>query len=78
MFSELKSVEEDSPITFDDFALIDEMSGLNHMLDNFMASRQVPETVKDRVKARMIRYSGVKSKEVAMNELREKLFGNQR
>ena len=43
-----------------------------------MASRQVPETVKDRVKARMIRYSGVKSKDIAMNELRDKLFGNQR
>jgi hypothetical protein len=62
----------------DDFALIDELSGLNHFVDNFMASRQVPETVKDRVKARMIRYSGVKSKEVAMNDMRTAIFGNQR
>ena len=62
----------------DDFALIDELSGLNHFIDNFMAGRQVPETVKDRVKARMIRYSGVKSKEVAMNEMRTAIFGNQR
>ena len=78
VFSDLKSIDDSSPITLDDFALIDEMSGLNHFLDNFMASRQVPETVKDRVKARMVKYSGVKSKDIALNELRDKIFGNQR
>ncbi len=53
-------------ITIDDFALIDEISGLNHYLENFLKVRDIPETVKDRIRARMVTYSGTKPKEIAM------------
>ena len=65
-------------VTLDDFALIDEISGLNLFLDNFMQMSQASETQKERVRARMVRYSGSKSKEIAMNELRMKLSGDTR
>ena len=65
-------------MTMDDFALIDELSGLNFYLDNFLSSHNVPETVKDRIRARMVRYSGEKPKEVALQEMRIKLYGDQR
>ena len=65
-------------ITLDDFALIDEMSGLNTFLDNFMMEHDLPEAVKDRINARMVRYSGDKNKDIAINEMRIKLFGDQR
>ena len=65
-------------VTLDDFALIDELSGLNLFLDNFMLNHDVPETVKQRIRARMIRYSGDKPKSVAMNEMRMKLYGDSR
>ena len=67
-----------SPVTLDEFALIDELSGLNFYLENFMKGRNMPETVKDRIRARMITYSGAKPKEIAMQELRIKLYGDQR
>jgi hypothetical protein len=54
------------------------MSGLNEFLDNFVLSHKVPEVVKDRIRSRTVRYSGDKSKEIAMNELRNKMFGDQR
>ena len=66
------------PVTIDDFALIDELSGLNPFLEDFMHSHNVPETVKDRIRARMVHYSGEKPKEIALMELREKIYGNQR
>lgn len=65
-------------ITYDDIALIEEMSGFNTFVDNILQNTDAPEIVKDRVRARMIRYSGEKPKEIAMNELREKMFGDQR
>ena len=65
-------------VTLDDFALIDELSGLNLYLDNFMLSHKVPETVKDRINARVMRYSGDKPKIIAMQEMRIKLYGDQR
>lgn len=72
--------EEASPdaITIDDFGLIDELSGLNHFLDNFMLSHNIPETVKERIRARMIRYSGDKPRAIAEQELRIKLYGDSR
>ena len=45
--------EKARPISMNDFALIDEMSGLNEYLDNFMMSNDLPETSKDRIKAYM-------------------------
>ena len=65
-------------ITMDDFALIDELSGLNHYLENFMMVHSMPETVKDRIRARMVLYSGDKPKEMAINEMRMKIYGNAR
>jgi hypothetical protein len=62
-------------VTLDDFALIDELSGLNLFLDNFMRTHDIPETVKDRIRARMIPYSGAKPKEIAAQELRLKIYG---
>lgn len=78
IFSDIPDNHRIEPITLDDFALIDEMSGLNSFLDNFLNSHDVPETVKDRIRARMVRYSGDKPKEIALNELRMKIFGDSR
>ena len=36
VFSDIKEYSKEQPITLDDFALIDEMSGLNLYLDNFL------------------------------------------
>ena len=71
-------VKDIPAITLDDFALIDELSGLNLFLENFMKTRDMPETVKDRIRARMVPYSGTKPKTIALNEMRLKLFGDQR
>ena len=65
-------------VTLDDFALIDELSGLNGYLENFMISQSMPETVKQRIRARMITYSGDKPKEIAIQEMRLKIFGDSR
>jgi len=70
--------ERIEPITLDDFALIDELSGLNLYLENFMLSHNIPETVKNRIRARMFTYSGDKPKDIAMQEMRLKLYGNGR
>lgn len=63
-------------VTLDDFALIDELSGLNHFLDNFMRQHDLPEIAKERIRARMMRYSGDKPKEIALQELRIRLYGD--
>lgn len=65
-------------VTLDDFALIDELSGLNGYLENFMLSQNLPETVKQRIRARMVTYSGDKPKEIAIQEMRLKIFGDSR
>ena len=70
--------EKLSAVTLDDFALIDELSGLNEYLENFMKIHNMPETVKDRIRARMVTYSGDRPKEIAMQELRLKIYGDQR
>lgn len=78
VFTELPDEEPEAPITMDDFALIDEMSGLNKMLDDFMASTDMSEEQREKINARMIRYSGKKDKAIALNELRISMFGEQR
>jgi len=65
-------------ITLDDIALIDELSGYTFFLDNFMRGHTMPEILKDRIRARMVRCSGDKPKEIALNELRMKLYGDQK
>jgi hypothetical protein len=62
-------------VTLDDFALIDELSGLNLFLNNFLRTHIIPETVKDRIRSRMVTYSGAKPKEIALQELRIKVYG---
>ena len=54
------------PVTLDDFALIDELSGLNSYLENFMKIHDVPETVKDRIRSHIVHYSGDKPIDLAM------------
>ena len=62
-------------MNLNDFALIDEISGFTLFLDNFMKTNEMPEHTKDRIKALMFRYDSEKPKEVALNEVREVLFG---
>lgn len=73
-----KSHDYNNAITLDDFALIDELSGLNDYLENFMKIQGMSETVKARIRARMVVYSGDRPKDIAMQELRIKLYGDQR
>ncbi len=61
-----------------DFALIDEMSGLNTFMDNFLKQQHLPETVRQRIHAQMFRYNSEKPKEIALNEIREVIFGGGR
>lgn len=78
VFANLPINEKKNHIKISDFALIDEMSGLNDYLDNFMMTQNLPETTKDRIKARMIRYTGKVPKDIALNELRLSMFGDKR
>ncbi len=78
VFANLPINERRTHIKITDFALIDEMSGLNDYLDNFMMSQNLPETTKDRIKARMVRYNGKVPKDIALNELRLSMFGDKR
>ena len=66
------------PITLNDLALIDEVSGLNEFLENVMMSQNFPETTKDRIRARMHQYSGPEPKAIALNRLSMDMFGNNR
>ena len=65
-------------MTLNDFALIDELSGLTNFLEGFLDMNDMPETVKDRIRARLIKYDSDKPKEVALNEMREVIFGGGR
>ena len=75
---DLPSKTPDTSMSLNDFALIDEISGLNSYLDGFLSSHDIPETTKDRIRARMFRYNSEKPKEVALNEIREVVFGTGR
>ena len=74
----LEHKTEDRDITLNDFALIDEMSGLTDFLDNFMMAHNLPETKRDRIRAKMYRYTGDKDKSEAKQELYMSMFGDQR
>ena len=65
-------------ISEDDLALIDEISGLNYFLTSMLRHNDIPESTKQRIRARMNVYSGTRPKEVAMNDLRTKVFGEYR
>ena len=76
MLADIPEPQGPPAVTLDDFALIDELSGLNLFLENFMRTNDLPETVKDRIRARMIPYSGSKPKQIAINEMQLKLYGH--
>ena len=75
---DIPAKEIDRSVTINDFALIDELSGLNNYLEGFLAMNDIPETVKDRIRARMITYDSSKPKEIALNEMRDVIFGGGR
>ena len=64
--------------TMDDFALIDEVSGLNDFLRNHMKNTAMSETQKQRIRSHMIEYKGPKDKNVALNEISMTIFGDGR
>ena len=68
----------DTSVSLDDFALIDEISGVTPFLEGFLRTQDIPETAKDRIRARMFTYQSEKPKEIALNEMREVIFGGGR
>ena len=70
--------KQERGIDLNDFALIDEISGYNQFLNGYMKRVPMPETVKDRIKARMLSYNSEKPKDVALNEIKLKIFGGGR
>ena len=64
--------------TIHDAALLDEMSGLTMFVDNFLAQNNIPETTKERIRARYLHYEGDKPKTEAINEMRLALYGASR
>ena len=80
IFDGLKSTygQNRKPICMDDFALIDEVSGLNDFLRNHMKNTAMSETQKDRIRAHMIEYKGTRDKNVALNEMSMAMFGDSR
>ena len=71
-------LNENIPVTMDDIGLIDEISGLNDFLDNFMKTHNLSQVQRERIESRMVRYKGDKPKEVALNEMRMYLYGDTR
>ena len=61
-----------------ELALLDEISGLNNFLEGHLKMQDIPETVKDRIRSRMITYQSEVPKEIMLNEVREVLFGGGR
>ena len=70
--------DEEFDITTDDLALLDELSGLTGFIDTFLSTHDLPLSMRSRLESRLFRYSGSKPKAIAMNELREKLYGGGR
>lgn len=75
---DLPPKEVDRTMNLNQFAIIDEICGLNNFLEGFLAMNDVPETVKARIRARMFTYDSDVPKEIALNEMRETLFGTGR
>lgn len=72
-------VREDlKPLTMGDMAIIDEVSGLNRFLENFMLTHNLPEATKANIRAHMFTYDSPIPKDIALNQLRIETFGNKR
>lgn len=76
VFAKVPINEETKPFTVSDMALIDEVSGLNRFLDNFMLQHTLPEATKQRIRAQMFEYNSPIPKDIALNQLRIDVFGN--
>ena len=57
-----KELSYKKQLSIDDFALLDEMSGLTMFMDNFLQTHHLPETTKERIKARYLHYEGRKDR----------------
>ena len=79
-FDNLPAVEKPGKrgLDRDVMGLIDEISGLNAFLDKYMETNDLPETMKDKIKAQMNRYDGKQPKEELLHEIRDSLYGNSR
>ena len=77
-FDDLREHDLDNKVgvTYDDLALIDEMSGLTNFVEGFIQSHDMPEQVASRLRSRVHYYSGSQPKDVAMYELKKKLYGS--
>ncbi len=62
-------------ITTDELALLDELSGLTPFIDTVLTQKNIPVSMRSRIESRIFRYSGERPKVIAMNELRENLYG---
>ena len=65
-------------LKIDDFAILDEMSGLTTFMDNFLQTHHLPETTKERIRARYLHYDGKKPRAEALNEMRLAMYGGSR
>ena len=65
-------------LTIHDMALIDEFSGLTAFMDNFLMTKDLPESTKERIRARYLHYSGPEDKTVALNRMRLSMYGDSR
>ena len=76
-FADIPDVESNKEqVTIEDLALINEISGLTNFIDRVLQTNDVPEHVKNKISSQILRYDSVKPREIAMNELRIKLFGD--
>ena len=73
---DLPEKEFNPVVSTNDFALIDEISGYTNFVENFLRTSNLPETSKQRIRARMFTYNSPKPKEIAVNEIRATIFGN--
>ena len=74
-FAGIPVEEKTNPLTVHDVALIDEVSGLNRFLENFMLQHNLPEATKARIKAHMFEYNSPVPKEIALQQMRIDTFG---
>ena len=75
---DLPAKKREGVMDLNDFALIDEISGLNNFLENFLRQNNLPETTRQRIRARMFTYQSEVPKEIRLNEIREVIFGGGR